>query len=353
MSLKQMKTTVDRLREKALLLLLENESLCFAISPSGKEGRLLVEKTRNQIQSMNKKNLQEYISRVEREIKDLRQKYVVKAKSSELIEFLKAGKESPPGQIFFPPIAQVRRFFHDYSKVLEGSNLLPAHARICFDYQGIGPNGESVRGVRTLEWTFYEDMAALWNLLCKFANVDSPETKPNARKTHYALCRATVAAAIYFVEAYLNGLAFDHLFSHFDELQAKEKEVLQEWNFKKKVVKHLSLREKVLSYQTIILRKTHPPINPTNNSSLKTILELAANFRNPIAHPSPQPDPKSGEPEKEMAIYTISVETARIAVEAAVDLVGSLEELVHGDRTRITWLLGCTRAGSFPEEAFN
>ncbi|MDR4482047.1 MAG: hypothetical protein R3B95_02140 [Nitrospirales bacterium] len=104
-------------------------------------------------------------------------------------------------------VVDVRKFFHDYSKVFPDSKLLPAHARIVFDYHGNGPNGDPDTGVRILEASIYEDMAALWNLLDERASDDNPKKMPRERKTQYALRRATVGAAVYFLEAYLNGLA--------------------------------------------------------------------------------------------------------------------------------------------------
>ena len=348
-----MKSTVDRLREKALQLLLENLALTFAISPAGREGRLMEEQNRARILSSSKQELQNYIGGVEKEIKDLRRKYGVKASSSELIAFLEFGKAAPPGQVILPRVVDVCKFFHDYSKVFSNSKYLPAHARILFDYHGNGPNGEPDTGIRLLEASIYEDMAALWNILDNRATDDNLKRTPRERKTQYALCRATVSAAVYFTEAYLNGLAFDFLADPNSTFTNEEKSVLSDWNFEKMQPRYLSLKDKILKFQRIINRTEHAPIQPTNTPSMKKVLDLAECFRNSLAHPAPHFNPKSGSQEKELAIYNISTEHARNAVDSAVDLSMKLEELFHGNYCRIPWLLPRTPAGPFPEEAFN
>lgn len=347
-----MKSTVDHLREKSLQLLLENLALTFVISPAGKKGQLMAEQNRARILSLNKQKLREYIERVEGEIKDLRQRYGVKASSSELIEFLKFGQAAPPGQATMPQVVHVRKFFHDYSKVFPDSKLLPAHARIVFDYHGIGPNGDPDTGIRLLEATIYEDMAALWNLLDERASDDNPKRMPRERKTQYALRRATVSTAVYFLEAYLNGLAFDFLADPNSVFTEEDKSVLSDWDFENNRPRYLSLKDKILKFQRIILKTQHAPIQPTNSPSMKKILDLAECFRNPLAHPAPHFHPISGKQDKELAIYDINIEHARNAVDSAVDLSMKLEEIFHGDHCRIPWLLPRTPAGPFPEEAF-
>ncbi len=340
------------MRAKALQLLDANLALKFLISPAGKKGKLEAEKIRAQILSWNKKELREYIEGVEETIKNLRRQYGVVASSSELLDFLKWGQETLPGHVALPRVVEVRKFFHDYSMIFPNSKLWPAHARITFDYHGAGPNGDPDRGIRILEATIYEDMSALWNLLNERAGDDNPKSMPRERKTLYALRRATISTAVYFLEAYVNGLAFDFLADPKRTFTNEEKSVLSEWNFEKQQPRYLSLKDKILKFQRIILKTQHAPIQTNNSPSMEKILYLAEYFRNPLAHPDPHFKPISGKQDKELAIYDISIEHARDAVDSAVDLSMKLEELFHGDRCRIPWLLPRTQAGCFPKEAF-
>jgi len=167
------------------------------------------------------------------------------------------------------------------------------------------------------------------------------------------LHRTTIATAISFIEAYLNGLAFDHLAEHMDHVTLKEKSALSDWNFDTNRTQHQSLRDKVLKYQRIILGVEHAPLQPTNCPALKCILKTVEIIRNSLAHPAPHFNPKSGKPDKELAIYQITIETVQETVDSSIEVLKRLEELIHGNCGRIPWLIGRTPDGIFPPEAFD
>ena len=343
-----MKYAIDRLRNKALRLLREDHALSFVISSPNQDGLRAVQSNKERIEEANKAELQRYIQDVSSHIRQRRIKYGVRVSGEQLIKFLENAEASRPGQVYYPTVVDLREFFQDYAKVWPDSALLPAHARVTFDPSGLVPGG----GVRILEATIYEDMASLWNLL-KNRNDRHAGTQPKRElKTDDALCRSTVAAAVYFVEAYLNGLAFDYLTENSKTLTEEKKGILSDFDFPKNRSRYLSLRDKVLKYQLIILQEQHPPLQPNNFQPLKRLLEISEVIRNPLAHPAPHLNPNTGSPEKEVAIYSVTMETAREAVDSAIELVLRLEMLVHGGSNRIPWLLKRGDRGEFSEEAF-
>jgi len=172
-------------------------------------------------------------------------------------------------------------------------------------------------------------------------------------KTDHALCRSTVTAAVYFVEAYLNGLAYDYLTENSGTLDEEKKGILSDFDFSKNRPRYLSLRDKALKYQQIILQKMHAPLQPSNFLPLKRLLEISESFRNPLAHPASHPNPSTGSPDKEVAIYTVNINTACDAVDNAIELVLRFETLIHRDSKRIKWLLKRGEKGKFSQEAFD
>ena len=234
------------------------------------------------------------------------------------------------------------------------SKSLRAHTRVVWDLLGRGLDGEPLpMQIRLVEAAIYEDMASLWNLIHERANAEHVDTLLRERKTLLALCRAAVAAAVHFVEAYLNGLAFDHLASHENDVSDDDRSALFEWDFKKTGSRFLSLREKVLRYQRIILNVQHAPVQPSNCAELATLLGIVEGIRNPLAHPGPHISPRSGLPDKELAIFDITVATVREAVDVAIAAVRRLEEAVHGNLLAVDWLRSRTSEGTFPPEAFD
>ena len=228
-----MKSTVDRLREEVFRLLRENVALEFVISPAGRAGREAVEHTRTAIRGGTRQSLRRYIAGVRQHLHERRRALGVIASSEDLIAFLEAAEATPRGQVVLPFLCHLRVFFKDYSLVWPDSKRLPAHARIVLDIHGCGADGAPVRGWRLLEASSYEDMAALWNFVHERASADASTAPARERKVLHALCRATLAASIYFVEVYLNGLAFDHLVDSEGAITDDERSILSDWDFKK------------------------------------------------------------------------------------------------------------------------
>jgi hypothetical protein len=347
-----LKSTVHRLREEALRLLRENEALEFVISPAGRAGHEAVERTRAAIEAGTKQSLRRYIDGVQQHLREHRRTLGVIASSEDLIAFLEAAEATPRGQVALPFLSDLRSFFKDYALVWPDSKRLPAHARIVLDIHGCGADGAPVRGWRLLEASSYEDMAALWNFVHERAKADTSEAPAPDRKVLHALCRAALAASVYFVEAYVNGLAFDYLAERGDAATDDERSILSDWDFKRDRPRFLSLREKALRYQSIILKTQHAPLQPTNCPELEKVLSVAELIRNPLAHPSPHPNPRSGAPDKEVAIFNIRVETVREAVDSAVVVVRKLDALIYSESMVSSWLFARASSGEFPPETF-
>lgn len=335
-----MKYAIDRLRNKALRLLRENHALGFVISPPDQDGLRAIQSNKERIEGANKAQLQSYIQKVSSHIRERRTEYGVRASREQLIAFLEKAEAAPPGQFYLPTVAELREFFQDYARVWPDSRLMPAHARIFFDAHG----RETFGNVRILEATIYEDMAALWNLLHDRKGLNLDICTPKERKTYYALCRSTVTAAVYFVEAYLNGLAFDYSTDHSTSLTEEEKGILSDFDFSKNRSRYLSLRDKFIKYQRIILQETHAPLQPNNFQPLKRLLEISESIRSPLAHPAPH---------KEIEIYWVKIETASDAVDSAIASVIRLESLIRGDLRRVLWLLKRSDGGEFSEKVFD
>lgn len=335
-----MNYAIDRLRKKALRLLREDQALGFIISPPDQDGLVAIKRNKEKIEGANKAQLQSYIQNVSSHIRQRRTEYGVRASGEQLIAFLEKAEAAPPGQVYLPTVSEIREFFEDYTRVWPDSKHMPAHARLFFDPNGRGSFGN----VRILEATIYEDMAALWNLLHDKKGLNLDDCTPKERKTFYALCRSTVTASIYFVEAYLNGLAFDYLTGNTNSLTEEEKGILSDFDFSKNRSRYLSLREKSLKYQRIILQKEHAPLQPNNFQPLKRLLEISESIRSHLAHPAPN---------KEPAIYWVKFETANDAVDSAIATVIRLETLIRGDLLRMPWLLQRSDGGEFSEKAFD
>ena len=166
---------------------------------------------------------------------------------------------------------------------------------------------------KSVEATLFEDMCSLFNLATdKNERAGAVLHGLRAKKEFDALLRAATSTALYFVEAYLNGLAYDHYFTKKDKLDEDSKKKLTEWDEKRNRPSYLSLRDKLLQYPRIILGEQHPPLNESN--------------------------PDFGEVQK--------------LVDSAVSLVRKVELAVQGSDERLSWMRDRGPDGFFPKEVF-
>ena len=228
------------------------------------------------------------------------------------------------------------------------------HCRVGIDVHGLGPDYPPFLELRLLEATFYEDMCSLFNA-ARISSIEREkrQVSKSELKTSVALYRATLSAAFYFVECYLNGLATAHLLSGgTPSLKESDLGLLREWNYQAKRPKFVSTRDKLLQYPRILTGASHPPIQESNCPELALFVNKAKMFRDAIVHASPAPDISTSVPEKEQAIFSLRFEDIEQIVDTAIALVIKIESVVHGGTQGLPWLKQRYPRSPFPEEVF-
>ncbi len=276
------------------------------------------------------------------------------------------------GALLFVPKWQLRDFFAGINDVLMGLDRHPEHTLVSFDVHGLYPPG--TRGeVRILEAALFEDMCALYNraigLMAKVAEPNAP--KPLIKECA-ALRRATVLAAFYTVEAYLNSIAFDFLINHGRGASAQDLERITEWDAQRNRERLVSFREKLLGYPKIIMKLEHPPLQENNCPEMKFLLEESKSFRDAIVHANPRPNPKGIAASKELLFWRIGSVTPVSAgrgesrndgqgteelwvktIDSAILLLEKLETVIHGNTSRLFWLQRRSADGLFAASVFD
>jgi hypothetical protein len=346
-------STTNRLRHKANALLRELKASVWIVSPPdpGEISRLA--RYIEAIEVANKRQLYSIIKQIEDKISEFRATYKIRAPSSVLLDILQMMENAPQGKSLLMPLHVWRGLFKGDAYPFAGMDVWPLHARITLDASGLVYAESRHPEVQLLEAIMFEDMAALFNLAKMESLSISTEVQNKLQiKRRNALCRATIMAAIYFIESYLNGLAVDYVISNEPDLELSTKSVLLDWDYDRNRPRYLSLRDKLLQYQRILLKTKHAPLQETNCSEMATIVNTAKLVRDAVAHPSPSLDPKTIDPDKERAILGLGIETTLETVDAAVSLVLQIEETVRGDRKRLFWLQKRDSSGLFPDTAF-
>jgi hypothetical protein len=239
-------------------------------------------------------------------------------------------------------------YFTNYEKAWPGWQKRPPHMLIGLDF-----TGELTREYYLPEATLYEDMCFSYNsALSLEPELGKRPVDKSKVKAHAFFRRGAVLAAFYFVEAYLNGIAFDFSYRQGDKISQPELDLLREWDSKKSKEKWVKFRDKLLQYPKIILHAEHPPLTETNCPSLQIIVSEAREVRDSLVHWSPRPDTDSGSTIKTGWVIDMKKEKLTQVVDAAVTLVQQLNEKLGSHGQDLHWLHKRDGSGSFPQEAF-
>jgi hypothetical protein len=239
-------------------------------------------------------------------------------------------------------------YFANYAKVWPGWQKQPPHMLIGLDFNG-ELNGEYFLP----EATLYEDMCFSFNSAVALEpELGKRPIDKSKVKAHAFYQRGAVLAAFYFVEAYLNGIAFDFVFRHGQSATQQELDFLREWDSNKSREKWVKFRDKLLQYPKIIIRAQNPPLTETNCPSSQIIVSEAREIRDSLVHWSPRPDRATGSTVKTGWLMDMKPAKLTQVVDAAVTLVKRLNTELGTHGQDLHWLHERDSSGVFPKEAF-
>lgn len=338
---------LSKLRARARRLYREHEAIQVLLNFMTVERRKKVDAIKKDLGRSNEVRLGKFIVEVRNKIEEDRKFYGIKAPGPLLINLLEGLESNPPDRPFLLiPKYLLRELFDHYEKANSNFNNYPEHLRIEID------PGITRQQLGNVEWMLveailFEDMCALFNL-AKEAHIklDRWTAPKKTNKSADALSRATIAAAFYFVESYLNGIAFDYYIRNKDGLDTKTIEVLTESK------RYLSLVEKATKYSRIILGQTHSPLNDSNCPELAFMGGKAKLFRDAIVHASPKVDLDSLDPTKEQLLSHVSFSEVESIIDNAVKLVKRIHAEVLGGESQLLWITERDQSGFFPDAAF-
>jgi hypothetical protein len=344
---------LGRLQAKAESLLREYETIAVLGNLMTATRRRQFERERNELRERPTiKKLSLFIKQEEEAIAALRRVLGVRASKTELAGYLEFVETAPPNKDALVPKYRIRELFTRASSTFDRFDDLPDHARFVL-HRTKPPYHLSDS---TVDWVcvevlLYEDMCGLFNLAKdRLAAVGSRVDQRKAQKTANALVRAAASTALYFLESYLNGIAFDFFMVNEAGLDEGTKAALTEWDTVKNRPKRLGLRDKLLQYPRLILGVEHSPFQESNSPEIAYLAGRAKTLRDSVVHASPRPDPHTFEPEKESNLFNPDFHELERIVDSAIALVRKIEISIHGDDRRLFWLYERGADGFFPRD---
>ena len=337
----------DRLRAELRELWSVYEAIYTLINASTQDIRSGFGISRANIEEMTVPALRKARSGLRREVFDLKKRYGVLCSDTTLIRLARLVEVHAARGMTIIPKYMLDQFFANYGAALKGYEAFPAHIRI-----GIDPGKYRTRQggaeLYLVEAALFEDLCALANLL---HDTDHSDTKV-AIKRENAIVRSLIEACFRFMEAYLNGMAFDHSVRHHADLSDKDRDMLTEWDSSRVRTRYISFRDKLIQYPRIISGASAPPLTEDNCPPLKYVVEKAKVIRDAIVHPSPFLLPTEPTPEKDRAFYSLTKSDAFATLDAVLELTAQIQKGLGRSLKDLWWFHRPDRTGRFPDEVF-
>jgi len=275
----------------------------------------------------------------------------LKENPKKFAEWFMKNSRNELGQLQLPKFVIDYRFFGNFGGDDKEWRKYPHHAYIALDFEGAFRAGYPEYYLP--EVALYEDMCASFNLAMESQDfrTQRPVVKVDIKR-HYLYLRAAVLSAFYFVEAYLNGLAFDYWWDNRKRLSTEESDILTEWNSVKATPQWRNFRTKALQYPRLIVGSKHPPLTETNSPSLSILLTDGKDIRDAIVHQNPRFE-ADGSPLKVRWLLHLRLNDVAKIVDAAVDFVKQLNPVLGNYAVKFDWIYSRGDDGLFPKETFN
>jgi len=270
------------------------------------------------------------------EVKWVRKEVGALASNEEYVNLFKQIRDNP-GYVYIPKMTIDSDLFDNYSRFFPRWPHMRLHAVAIFDGKGDGGTGQ----VYELEGPWLDD-ARYFISRAKVAEKGVADFRKRAKEDQLEslrYSRSAILASLNFVEAYLNGLAYDCFHVHHSKLPIEDHDLLAEWDSEKKKRRFADFREKVFKYPVVIGRQEGLKVDLSSCKPAHQLIDFAKEFRDALVHPSPFIDPKTKEHTKFLIATGANRVIAEQIFEAAVGYAEFVEKaLGHEPTLSAPWL---------------
>lgn len=161
-------------------------------------------------------------------------------------------------------------------------------------------------------------------------------------RRHEASLRTCVLSCFNLIEAFINGVAWDH--AHMHDLSGFSKD---NRNVLTESERPVSIVTKLVRVPGLVAGRDSGPLHQTRNP-LKSFIEIVKPYRDAIVHASPFAAPeKFGGYDKLSKLYELDLRVVRTAVDVTTAVVREIHQFVHGGSELPLWFLSRNIEGKF------
>jgi hypothetical protein len=304
------------------------------------EGQALTDVTRmrEHYQALPKRGRAQVFKAILKDISALRDLYGAIAPNRYFRELLsEARAQAEKGYVYVSKMEIDSRLFRHYEKVFPRWPHVKEHHLVVFDPK----SNRNTRQIFPLEGAMYEDAFALLKL-AREAHAGVADFRKRADQQQMKLLAYLRSAAVlvfHFLEAYLNGIAYDCFQIYHNTLPVDDHDQLAEWDSAKKQRRFVAFERKVFRYPVMIGKAKGKVVDLSGCKSAHLLAGQGKELRDALTHPSPYRDPKTGEPRKTTLVAGLRLEFVEPVFAAAKDYVITVEKALGGDPAlTVPWL---------------
>ncbi|MCE5282754.1 MAG: hypothetical protein LLG93_11690 [Deltaproteobacteria bacterium] len=242
------------------------------------------------------------------------------------------------GYINLPKWYIDRYIFKKFIRVFPRWPHIPLHALVQYDTR---LEADSPYSILVVEEMLFDEAVLMWQNVSRILSdgLDFRTRHKEVQRELQTFLRAALTATYRFLEAYLNGLAYDCFYMFHDGIDIEDHDALGEWNSKSKKIRHVSFERKLRIYPEICGKYLEKAVDFSDDPDADTLLVEGKALRDGLTHPSPFVDPKTQEFEKVVANISIKPEQVKRILLAACKYTKRIEIMLGRDPARsVPWL---------------
>jgi hypothetical protein len=279
------------------------------------------------------------------EINWLRDESGALAHNPEYVElFAATRKGGDQGHALIPKWEIDRRWFRNFNKVIVRWPYVKDHAMVLYD-----PKDLTVRNrLFELEGSLFRDAGVLLQQAKSFHKGidDFRKRTPDNQFSLHTYLNTAATLVFHFLEAYLNGLAFDCLIRHHEKLFEDDHDALTEWDRKKNVRRFTSAEKKIFKYPVIVGKCMNVKVDLSGCRAAHFLANDAKELGDALTHPSPHIDREHQTLHKISLVVALNLPFVESIFAAVKDYVLTVEKTLFGKpEETVPWLFARHGAG--------
>jgi hypothetical protein len=274
---------------------------------------------------------------IERDIAGIRAHYGAIAPDAFFRSTLREARAADgKGVLYLGKLRLVREIFTKYENAVVRWPHVKLHSFVVYD-----PQKGFLNQLFELDGQLFHD-AQFMLYKARLAQGDAKSQRdlaPGRHRLLHTFLRGVVSALFTFIEAYLNGIAYDCFQIHHDDLELDDHDFLGEWNSAKKQRKFVKFDDKVFGYPRLIAKIAGREADLSGFKPAHRIIKDGKDIRDAITHPSAQNDPDLLTPKKLTLLAGLRLPEMESLYTDICEYVRFVEERIGNDpRLSAPWL---------------